>query len=135
MTDIPPTDTFEASVGPGTRPVVTVIKGSKLYGNVNAIEDVDFDLYPGEIHALVGENGAGKSTLCKAIVGVIQFSSGEYLIDGKPANIRQPSDALAAGHQLLIGRWLVARDTRVQRPPPNQPLLHRAHQQPVVART
>ena len=56
---------------PGREPVLRVVNGSKIYGGVHAIEDVNFDLYPGEVHALVGENGAGKSTLCKAIAGAI----------------------------------------------------------------
>ncbi|HBY28066.1 MAG TPA: sugar ABC transporter ATP-binding protein, partial [Bradyrhizobium sp.] len=51
----------------------------------------------GEVHALVGENGAGKSTLCKAIAGAINLTSGDYLLDGKPANFEQPRDALDAG--------------------------------------
>jgi len=79
------------------RPVLQVVNGSKIYGGVNAIEAVDFDLYPGEIHALVGENGAGKSTLCKAIAGAIKLTSGEYLVDGKPVDFERPRDALAAG--------------------------------------
>ena len=49
------------------------------------------------MHALVGENGAGKSTLCKAIAGAINLTSGDYLLDGKPANFEQPRDALDAG--------------------------------------
>jgi ABC-type sugar transport system ATPase subunit len=78
-------------------PVLRIIGGSKIYGGVHAIEGVDFDLYPGEVHALVGENGAGKSTLCKAIAGAIQFTSGEFILDGKPVRFEQPRDALKAG--------------------------------------
>ena len=76
---------------------MSVSKGSKIYGGVHAIEGVDFDLYPGEVHALVGENGAGKSTLCKAIAGAIRLTSGTYCVDGKPVDFQSPRDALAAG--------------------------------------
>jgi ABC-type sugar transport system ATPase subunit len=77
--------------------VLSVSRGSKIYGGVHAIEAVDFDLYPGEVHALVGENGAGKSTLCKAIAGAIKLTSGTYCVDGKPVDFQSPRDALAAG--------------------------------------
>jgi ABC-type sugar transport system ATPase subunit len=62
---------------------VKVIKGTKLYGGVPALKDMDFDLRLGEVHALLGENGAGKSTLCKALAGAIQLSEGKLVIDGK----------------------------------------------------
>ena len=81
----------------GKEPVLRVVNGSKIYGGVHAIESIDFDLYAGEVHALVGENGAGKSTLCKAIAGAIKLTSGEYYVDGKPVNFERPRDALAAG--------------------------------------
>jgi ABC-type sugar transport system ATPase subunit len=84
--------------GPAARePVLRIVNGSKIYGGVHAIEAVDFDLYPGEVHALVGENGAGKSTLCKAIAGAIRLTSGDYFVDGKPVDFEQPRDALKAG--------------------------------------
>jgi ABC-type sugar transport system ATPase subunit len=79
------------------KPVLSVSKGSKIYGGVHAVAGVDFDLYPGEVHALVGENGAGKSTLCKAIAGAIRLTSGTYCVDGKLVDFRSPRDALAAG--------------------------------------
>src|SRR3984893_6455732 len=85
------------TAGNGGEAVLQVVGGSKIYGGVHAIEDVDFDLYPGEVHALVGENGAGKSTLCKAIAGAIRLTSGEYYVDGKLARFDRPGDALAAG--------------------------------------
>ncbi|MGY3233188.1 MULTISPECIES: sugar ABC transporter ATP-binding protein [unclassified Bradyrhizobium] len=78
-------------------PVLEIVGGSKIYGGVHAIEGVNFNLYPGEVHALVGENGAGKSTLCKAIAGAIQLTSGEYRLDGKQVKLEQPRDALNAG--------------------------------------
>ena len=79
------------------KPLLQVVNGSKIYGGVHDIENVSFDLYPGEVHALVGENGAGKSTLCKAIAGAIKLTSGDYLVDGKPVDFERPRDALAAG--------------------------------------
>jgi ABC-type sugar transport system ATPase subunit len=79
------------------QPVVSISKGSKIYGGVHAIEEVDFDLYAGEVHALVGENGAGKSTLCKAIAGAIRLTSGTYYVDGQSVDFHSPRDALAAG--------------------------------------
>src|SRR5215831_14270413 len=78
-------------------PVLAVANGSKIYGGVHAIEGVDFELYPGEVHSLVGENGAGKSTLCKAISGAIKLTAGDIFVDGKPVAFDGPRDALAAG--------------------------------------
>jgi ABC-type sugar transport system ATPase subunit len=81
----------------GREPVLKVVNGSKVYGGVHAIEGVSFDLYPGEVHALVGENGAGKSTLCKAIAGAIRLTSGDMYVDGSKVDFEQPRDALSAG--------------------------------------
>jgi ABC-type sugar transport system ATPase subunit len=91
MPTAPATETAERE------PVLRIVNGSKVYGGVHAIEGVNFDLYPGEVHALVGENGAGKSTLCKAIAGAISLTSGDYFVDGKLVDFEQPRDALSAG--------------------------------------
>ena len=64
------------------RSILELRQATKLYAGVPAIEDVDFDLRAGEIHALVGENGAGKSTLTKVMAGVVTLTSGTMLIDG-----------------------------------------------------
>ncbi len=72
-------------------------KASKSYRGQFAIQDVDFELRLGEVHALVGENGAGKSTLCKAIAGATSLSSGRIFIDGERVQFDGPADALAAG--------------------------------------
>jgi ABC-type sugar transport system ATPase subunit len=98
MNKIAPLESAGADAGlQERRPVVSISAGSKVYGGVHAIEGVDFDLYSGEVHALVGENGAGKSTLCKAIAGAIRLTSGVFCVDGKPVNFQSPRDALTAG--------------------------------------
>jgi ABC-type sugar transport system ATPase subunit len=77
--------------------ILRIVRGTKTYGGVHALDRVDFDLRPGEIHAVLGENGAGKSTLCKAIAGAIEFSSGKYFLNGQPVSFASPGEALKAG--------------------------------------
>jgi ABC-type sugar transport system ATPase subunit len=79
------------------KPILELRKATKVYQGVPAIKDVDFTLYPGEVHALVGENGAGKSTLCKIISGAVTLDGGEMLIDGQAVNFSRPRDALERG--------------------------------------
>jgi len=80
-------------------PVLECRRIGKRFGGVAALCDVDFDLRPGEIHALCGENGAGKSTLIKILGGIHPHGTydGEVIIDGKPAAIRSVADTKAAG--------------------------------------
>ena len=85
------------AVEPDRKPKLRVVQATKLYDGSPAIEAVDFDIYPGEVHALVGENGAGKSTLCKAIAGAVALTSGEITLDGVPCNFKSPADALKRG--------------------------------------
>jgi fructose transport system ATP-binding protein len=70
---------------------------TKRFGRVTALDQADFDLYPGEILAVIGDNGAGKSTLIKAITGAIAPDHGEILMDGKPIHFRSPLEARRAG--------------------------------------
>ena len=77
--------------------ILELRKATKEFRGVAAIEDVDFALQQGEIHAIVGENGAGKSTLTKVLAGVYQLSAGEMYFDSKPARIASPADALKQG--------------------------------------
>ncbi|MCB8978419.1 MAG: sugar ABC transporter ATP-binding protein [Ardenticatenaceae bacterium] len=70
---------------------------SKAFPGVQALENVDFDLRRGEIHALVGENGAGKSTLVKIITGVERLDSGSVTLDGKAVHVRSPQHAQELG--------------------------------------
>jgi rhamnose transport system ATP-binding protein len=70
---------------------------AKRFGATRALDDVSFDLDPGEVHALVGENGAGKSTLIKIMTGIHQPDAGTVLIDGEPVVLRSPADAQRQG--------------------------------------
>jgi len=78
-------------------PVIQMQDIHKYFAGVHALKGVNFDLYAGEIHCLVGENGAGKSTMIKIMSGVHDASSGNYLIDGKPSGIETPNDAINRG--------------------------------------
>ena len=71
----------------------------KTFPGVKALQDVDFTLKKGEIHALMGENGAGKSTLIKVLTGVEEFETGEIRMEGEehPIINRSPQDAQKHG--------------------------------------
>jgi len=70
---------------------------TKAFPGTLALDQVDFQLMPGEIHALVGENGAGKSTLMLVMAGVHQPDSGELLVKGQPVKIHDPNEAQQMG--------------------------------------
>jgi len=70
---------------------------SKSFGAVQALTNVDFEVYPGEVVGLVGDNGAGKSTLIKAIAGVGPADSGEIFVEGQPVKITSPQVATRLG--------------------------------------
>ncbi|MDP2740582.1 MAG: ATP-binding cassette domain-containing protein [Pseudorhodobacter sp.] len=69
----------------------------KRYGRVVALDHCDFELYPGEILAVIGDNGAGKSTLIKAVSGAVLPDEGEVFLEGKRVNFTSPLDARGAG--------------------------------------
>jgi len=80
-----------------TEPLLRAVAISKRYGDFLANDRIDLDLYPAEIHALLGENGAGKSTLVKVMYGLIQPSEGELYWSGQKIVLAGPSDARALG--------------------------------------
>ena len=78
-------------------PILTTRGLVKRYGRVTALDDADFDLYPGEVLGVIGDNGAGKSTLIKAICGAVTPDEGEIKLDGKSLHFKTPMDARNAG--------------------------------------
>ncbi|MFH1806944.1 MAG: ATP-binding cassette domain-containing protein [Pseudomonadota bacterium] len=79
------------------KPVLTARGLVKRYGRVTALDQADFDLYPGEILAVIGDNGAGKSSLIKALSGAISVDEGEIRLDDEIINFTSPMEAREAG--------------------------------------
>src|SRR5580698_11124047 len=118
MHDVPPQgDSF------GTEPLLKAIGITKRYGSFLANDGIDLDLYPAEIHALLGENGAGKSTLVKMIYGLIQPSGGELRWMGQKIVLAGPSEARDLGigmvfqHFTLFENLNVAENVALGLPP------------------
>lgn len=106
--------TAESLTAGSDRPKIECNGVTKRFGGTVALDSVDVHIYPGRIHAIVGENGAGKSTLGKAIAGVHRPDQGTISIDGKPVDLRSPLHALQhsismVGQELslLAGRSIV----------------------------
>ncbi len=95
-------------------PVLSMRNIAKVFGKFYALKGVDLTVWPGEIHALMGEKRRGKkSTLMKILAGAYTASSGEILIDGQPQTIRGPKDALAAGITLIYQEMQLAPNLTV----------------------
>jgi len=78
-------------------PLLSLRGLSKSFGPVQALSNVNLDLYPGEVTGLVGDNGAGKSTLIKTIAGIWEPDEGEIFWEGRPVRITNPKDASRLG--------------------------------------
>jgi simple sugar transport system ATP-binding protein len=96
--------------------VLSVRSVSKRFGNIQANDNISFDLKKGSIHAFLGENGAGKTTLMNILYGLYRADSGDVLRNGEIANIDSPRDAIALGigmvhqHFMLVPAFTVAEN-------------------------
>jgi rhamnose transport system ATP-binding protein len=86
---------------------------AKGFGATQALEDVSLALYPGEVHALLGENGAGKSTLIKIITGIYQPDRGEIVLAGEPVSIHSSAEAQRLGIAAIYQEPLLFPDLNV----------------------
>ena len=97
-------------------PLVEVRQIVKDYDQLRANDHIDFTVFPGEVHAVLGENGAGKTTLMNIISGLIRADSGEMLVRGEPVHLHSPRDAIDLGigmvhqHFRLVDRFTVAEN-------------------------
>ena len=80
-----------------TTPLIETRGLVKKFGSFTALNGVDLTVYPGEVHALLGDNGAGKSTLIKILSGVFKPTDGEIIVEGRPVSFASPRDATNAG--------------------------------------
>ncbi len=95
------------------QPIIEARKLVKRYGKVTALDGADFELYPGEILAVIGDNGAGKSTLIKAISGALRPDSGEIFLNGNQVRFRSPKDARNAGIETVYQTLAVAPNMNI----------------------
>jgi general nucleoside transport system ATP-binding protein len=128
MTPAPdPPATAGVDAHPGGAPVMEARGIRKHFPGVVANDQVNLALYPGEVHALLGENGAGKSTLASILAGLYQPDAGELRLAGEPVVLKSPREALAHGvgmvhqHFRLVRRFTVAENVALG--DRSQPLL------------
>src|SRR4029077_12044062 len=90
-------ETPDKPLQPDELPLLEAAGVTKLYGDFVANDNINIEIWPAEVHALLGENGAGKSTLVKMIYGLLQPSGGEFRWQGEPVVFSGPADARTRG--------------------------------------
>src|ERR671933_1803317 len=110
-------------------PILELRGITKRFPGIVANDRVDFDLMPGEVHALLGENGAGKSTLMNVLYGLYHPDEGEILIKGERVRLHSPKDAITHGigmvhqHFMLIPVMTVAENIVLATEPTHRGVL------------
>jgi ribose transport system ATP-binding protein len=100
--------------GPGSaQPILEVRQICKSFPGVRVLKSVNLSIWPGEVHAFMGENGAGKSTLMKILAGAYHPDSGEIILDGKTVQFRTPHEARLAGIGIIYQELTVAPNLTV----------------------
>jgi ABC-type sugar transport system ATPase subunit len=102
-------------MGTEQREILRAVGISKTFGKVRVLNSVDFDIVPGEVHALIGENGAGKSTLLKILFGLYSMDPGEgaLYIDGEAVSLESPRDAIDHGIAMIHQEPLIFKDLNI----------------------
>jgi ribose transport system ATP-binding protein len=112
------------AIGIPDRPTLAAVGVAKSFGPVEALGSADFEVEPGEIHALLGANGAGKSTLVKILSGVHRADAGVVHVDGEPTRLDSPAEARRAGiatvfqDPALVPDLTIAENLRLSRTDP-----------------
>src|SRR6201984_1982101 len=100
--------------GPGSaQPILEVRQICQSFTGVRVLKSVNLSIWPGEVHAFMGENGAGKSTLMKILAGAYHPDSGEIILDGKTVQLRTPHEARLAGIGIIYQELTVAPNLTV----------------------
>jgi ribose transport system ATP-binding protein len=121
-----------AAVPSPATPVLEMRGITKRFHGVTALQEVSLAVYPGQVHALVGENGAGKSTLMKVLVGAYQADQGEIFLNGQPAHFGHPREAQQHGLAIiyqefnLLPERTVAQNIFLGREPARRGLVDQA---------
>lgn len=96
-----------------SEPLLSIRGMTKRFGGLVAVNGVSWDIYPGEVVALLGDNGAGKSTLIKCISGVFQADEGEIHFEGRPSHFARPIDARREGIETIYQDLALANNLDV----------------------
>ncbi len=95
------------AVNTDREPILRARGLNKSFGRVVGLDNVDLDLYPGEVLAVIGDNGAGKSTLIKCLSGAYTIDTGELTLNGKKVNFKKPQDARDSGIETVYQQLAV----------------------------